>query len=507
MMIRRAWTLAATGLAIGWLATGAAQAGGNLRIGLASDPDQLDPARGVSYSGRIVFAALCDKLVDIDGKLNLVPQLATGWAWSDDRLTLTLKLRDGVQFQDGEKLTADAVRINLDRYRSAPESQRKTELKPIIAVEVADPLTVRIRLSAPYAPLVAVLADRAGMMLSPKNIAQMGAELGSHPVCAGPFRFNQRVAQDRIVLDRFAGYWDAGNIHVDRITYLPMPDSTVRLVNLRTGQLDLLEGLAASDAATVRQDPKLRLLVAPSIAYQTMLFNLGNGVLGRSKFATEPRVREAFELSIDRAVINKVAFEGTQVPSNQTEAPGSTYWNSAYPVPARDLGTARALLKALGLSKVPVQLVVGNSPAAQQTAELIQSMAGEAGFDVQIQSMEANAAVAATQRGDFNAYIGIWSGRPDPDGNVAIWLASDGFLNWGKYSNKEFDAMLAKARGITDVAERQSLYRDIAEIYLQDRPMMVLYHQNWLFAHSDKLSGFVPVPDGLIRPQGIQIKE
>ena len=286
-----------------------------------------------------------------------------------------------------------------------------------------------------------------------------------------------------------------------------MPDSTVRLVNLRTGQLDLLSGLAASDAAAVRRDPKLRLLVAPSIAYQTMLFNLGNGVLGRSKFATEPRVREAFELSIDRRLINQVAFEGTQVPSNQTEAPGSTYWNSAYPVPERNLGTARAMLKSLGLSKVPVQLVVGNSPAAQQTAELIQSMAGEAGFEVQIQSMEANAAVAATQRGDFNAYIGIWSGRPDPDGNVAIWLASDGFLNWGKYSNKEFDALLAKARSITDVTERQSLYRDIAEIYLQDRPMMVLYHQNWLFAHSDKLSGFVPVPDGLIRPQGIQIKE
>ena len=503
MMIRRVWALAV----MGWLAAGGAQAGGNLRIGLASDPDQLDPARGVSYDGRIVFAALCDKLVDIDGKLNLVPQLATGWAWSDDRLSLTLKLREGVLFQDGEKLSAEAVRINLDRYRNAPESQRKSELKPIAAVEVVDPLTVRIRLSAPYAPLVAVLADRVGMMVSPKNIAQMGAELGSHPVCAGPFRFTQRVALDRIVLDRFADYWNAGAISVDRITYLPMPDSTVRLVNLRTGQLDLLSGLAAADAAAVRQDAKLRLLVAPSIAYQTMLFNLGNGVLGRSKFATEPRVREAFELAIDRSIINKVAFEGTQVPSNQTEAPGSTYWNSAYPVPERDVGRARALLKSLGLSKVPVQLVVGNSPAARQTGELIQSMAGDAGFDVQIQSMEANAAVAATQRGDFNAYIGIWSGRPDPDGNVAIWLASDGFLNWGKYSNKDFDALLVKARSITDVTERQSLYRDIAEIYLQDRPMMVLYHQNWLFAHSDKLSGFVPVADGLIRPQGIQIKE
>ena len=497
------WTL--FGLAL--LAAGPALAGGTLRVGLASDPDLLDPARGVSYAGRIVFAALCDKLVDVDAKLNLVPQLATGWAWSDDRRSLTLKLRDGVNFQDGEKLTAEAVRTNLDRYRSAAESQRKSELKPIMAVEIIDPLTVRLHLAQPYAPLPAVLADRAGMMVSPKNIHQMAAELGSRPVCAGPFKFTSRVAQDRIVLDRFDGYWDAKAIALDRISYQPFPDSSVRLINLRTGQLDLIEGVAPADTGAVKADPKLRLLTAPSIAYQTMLFNLGNGALGRSKFAIEPRVREAFEKAIDREVINNVALEGTQVPSNQTEPPGSTYWNSAYPVPPRDIGGAKALMTAMGLSNLPVQLVIGNSPIALQTAELIQSMAGEAGFDVKIQAMEANAAVAAVQRGEFNAYIGIWSGRPDPDGNVAIWLASDGFLNWGKYVNKDLDGLLAKARAITDVPERQALYRDIAETYLQDRPMMVLYHQTWLFAQSDKVSGFRLLPDGLIRPQGISVKE
>ena len=482
-------------------------AAGNLRIGLASDPDSLDPARSVSYAGQIVFSALCDKLVDVDAKMNLVPQLATGWGWSDDRLTLTMKLRNGAQFQDGTPLTAEAVRINLQRYRSAAESARKSELKPIAAVEIVDPLTLRIKLAVPYAPLVAVLADRAGMILSPKNITQLGAELGSHPVCAGPFSFTQRIAQDRIILDRFGGYWNNAALKLDRITYFTMPDRTVRLANLRTGQLDMLEGLAASDADTVHHDPKLRLLIAPSIAYQTLLLNLGNGALGRSKFATEPRVREAFELAIDRVAINKVAFDGTQLPSNQTEPPGSTYWNSAYPVPDRDIGQAMALMKAMGLAKLPVALVVGNTPSAIKTAEMIQSMTAEAGFDVKIQPMEANAAVAAVQRGAFNAYLGTWSGRLDPDSNVAVWLASGGFLNWGKYSNPEFDALLARARSITDVPQRQSLYRDIAEIYLQDRPMLVLYHQNWLFAHSDKLSGFVPVPDGLIRPQNIQLKE
>ena len=121
--------------------------------------------------------------------------------------------------------------------------------------------------------------------------------------------------------------------------------------------------------------------------------------------------------------------------------------------------------------------------------------------------MEANAAVAAARAGMFNAYIGIWSGRADPDGNVAVWLQSDGFLNWGKYLNPELDALLGRARAVTDIAARQPLYREVAATYTRDRPFMVMYHHNWLFAHSTKLSGFAPVPDGLIRPQGIKVAD
>ena len=493
-------------LAIGVLAAAPVSAA-QLRIGLGGDPDLLDPASGGSYVGRIVFASMCDKLIDLDDKMGLVPQLATKWEWSADNMALSITLRPGVVFHDGEKLDAEAVRINLERYRSAPESQRKAEVRPISAIEVVDPLTVRLRLSAPNAPLVAVLADRAGMMGSPKAIARLGKEFGTEPVCAGPFKFGQRVAQDRIVLDRFAGYWDAEKIHVDRVTFRPIPDTTVKLVNLRSGQLDLIEGVAPSDAAAVKADGRLRLLSAPAVAYQVMLFNLGNGVMAEGPFGRDPRVREAFEKSIDRVVLNQVVLDGLMVPSNQTEAPNSTYWNPALPVPPRDVAGARALLKAAGAERVSVTLVVGNAPIPLQTAELIQSMAGEAGFDVKITAMEANAAVAATRAGGFNAYIGIWSGRADPDGNVAVWLQSDGFLNWGKYVSPALDALLAQARGVTDVAQRRALYRDVSAIYARDRPFMVMYHHNWLFAHSAKLSGFAPVPDGLIRPHGIKVGE
>ena len=181
------------------LLTGIAHAA-TLRIGLNEDPDALDPARGGSFVGRVVFAAVCDKLVDIDAENNLVPQLATGWTWSTDNLALTVTLRDGVKFHDGATLDADAVKANLERYRSAPESLRKGELKPVASVEVVDPHTVRLQLAQPYAPLVAVLADRAGMMISPKAL---GRDVTSDLPCAGPFKLTERVAQDRIVVDRF----------------------------------------------------------------------------------------------------------------------------------------------------------------------------------------------------------------------------------------------------------------------------------------------------------------
>ena len=505
----RAMIAAGLGLA---LLAGAAQAagpgtGGTLRIGLAEDPDPLDPATSAFYVGRIVFAALCDKLIDLDPALSFVPQLATAWSWSADNLALTVTLREGVKFHDGEPMDAEAVRINLERYRSAPESVRKGELRPVTAVEVIDPAHLRLRLSVPYAPLVAVLADRAGMMLSPKALARMGREIGTAPVCAGPFKFAERVAQQRIVLERFPGYWDAGRVALDRIVYAPVPDTTVRLVNLQAGQFDLIERMAPSDAAAVQKNPRLRFVSSPSIAYFGLFFNLANGARSDNPLGRDPRVRAAFEKSLDRVALNQVAFDGQFVPNNQVESPGTRYWDPDYPVPARDLAGARALLQAAGIERLTVALQVYASPPAQQLGELIQAMAGEAGFDVKLESMEANAANAADLRGDYQIATGIWSGRPDPDGNLAIWLASDGFLNWGKYRNPELDGLLAQARQVTDVGQRQVGYRKITDIFMRDRPFIVLYHQRWLFGLSERVAGFVPVPDGLIRPQGVTLKD
>jgi len=476
-----------------------------LRIALNSDPDILDPAQGTSFVGREVFAALCDKLIDIAPDMKFVPQLATEWQWSDDGLALTLKLRDGVLFQDGSKLDAVAVKANLDRYRTAAESKRKAELKPVTNVAVVDPLTVRLKLSQRYAPLLAVLADRAGMILSPATLAAMGDKIGTKPVCAGPYKFAERVAQERIVLERFDKYWNAGAYSIDRVTFTPVTDTTVRLAGLRSGGFDIIDQIAAHDADTIKADPALQFVEVTALGYNLISINLNNGIAADNPLGKDKRVREAFEKAIDRKILNDVVFEGKFVPSNQFEAPGTRYWDPAHPVPARDVAGAKKLLAAAGVPHPAFTLTVGTGSTELQVAQTLQAMAAEAGFEMKIQATEAATMVQKNAAGDYQAAFVIWSGRPDPDGNIAIWIACDGFLNWGKYCNADLDKNLNAARMTTDPAERATLYANAAAIYLDERPALVLYHFKWLWGISRKVTGFVPNPDGLIRLAGMKV--
>lgn len=495
-----------SGLAALLFACGSAQAAGTLRIGMQDDPDALDPAMGGTFAGRIVFASLCDKLVDLNAKLEFVPQLATEWSWSSDSHALTLKLRDNVTFQDGEPFDAEAVKANLDRYRTAPYSARKSELKPVTAVEVVDPKTVRLVVSTPYAPLIAVLSDRAGMMAAPKAIQQLGDKFFTHPVCAGPFSFVERVPQDHITLKRFPGYWNAAAIHLDQIVFHPIPDSSVRLVDLQASQLDMIEEIAPTDAVSVQKDPRLKLAQVTALGYEGMMINLGNGSGGNTPLAQDPRVREALEAALDRDAINQVAASGLFVPDNQSELPTSRYFNQQLPVPPRDVGKAKSLLKQAGVDHLTVGLRTLNTPLDLQIGQIIQAMAAEAGITVKLQAGETNANISAYKAGDFQTALTIWSGRSDPDFNITQYLSCDGFQNWTKYCDPTFQSLLEKARATTDPQQRQELYHEVAAQYIKDRPLLFLFHMTWLYALRKDVSGFSPVPDGLIRPQGLQLQ-
>src|SRR5580704_6343107 len=441
-----------------------------LRIGMRDDPDLLDPTLSRTYVGTLVMTAICDKLFDFDTNQAIVPVLATGYDWTDST-NLLIHIRPGVRFQDGEALDAAAVKYTLERHVTLPGSFRRNDLGAMDHVEVVDPLTVRVVLKQPFSPFVAVLTDRAGMMVSPKAAEAAGKDFGLHPVCAGPFSFADRVAQDHIALERFPGYWDAGRIHYDRVTYRVIPDSTIRLTNLQSGALAIAE-VAPLDVPTAKASANLTVVSVPGLGYGGLSVNLA----GSSSLARDPRVRHAFELSLDRAALSGVVFAGMYAPDAQAISAASPYYAPNVAIPAHDVAAAKALLAQAGVTTpVRVNLLVYNTPQGVQAGEVIQAMAAEAGFEVKVVASEFGAVINATARGDFEVVLGGWSGLLDPDSNSYPFLHSGQELNITKYANPHADELLENARRESDLGKRRATYEQLWRQEQSDLPIIYLW--------------------------------
>ncbi len=498
-MKRLTLTLGASVLA---LAAGAAGAQ-NMRIGLQEDPDVLDPHRARTYVGRIVFTSLCDKLIDIDPKLQFVPQLATSWSFSPDNKVLTFKLRQDALFHDGSKFDAAAAKANLERAMSLPDSLRKGELASVEKVEAPDAATLVLTLKKPDATLLAQLSDRAGMMLSPKTFTDDVAAVGRKPVCSGPYKFVERIQNDRIVLEKFDQYYDAKDFAFERVTFLPIPDTTVRLSNLRAGDLDMLERLNPSDVPQVKNDASLTFAPIAGLGFQQFMFNVANGKRAEDNPFKNKLVRQAFQYAIDRKAISEVAGGGIFEPAQQPFPPASPYHSDKFPPTQRDVAKSKALLKQAGLERVKAELVFGNNTTTSSIAEIVQAMAAEAGFDLSLRPTEYAALQKEASGGNFQIVMLGWSGRVDPDGNIHAFVTCKGALNDGHYCNPEVDKLLNEARTVPDTAKRKAIY-DQAQTILQDElPGVYNYYQPWPFALAKKVQGFTPYPDGMVRLKGV----
>ena len=480
----------------------------DFRIGLQEDPDILDPDQSRTFVGRIVYASLCDKLVDITPELEIIPSLATGWEWNADGTELTMTLRDDVVFHDGTPFNAEAVAANIDRSKNLETSRRKSEVRSIESWEVVGEFTIKITLAAPDATLIAQFADRSGMMLSPTAFDAAGEDFGLAPVCAGPFKFVERIQQDRIVLEKFADYYRADEIAFDTVTFLPIPDTTVRLANLRAGDLDMLERLAATDVSSAESDAALTVEKATSLGYQGMTINVGNGARADNPLGQSKQVRQALSLSIDRAALNQVVFEGAFAPGNQPFSPASPWYNAGFPVPERDVEAAKALLAEAGFDGgVTIEVQVANNPVQTQVMQVIQAMAGEAGITIELAAKEFATLLADQSAGEYTASQIGWSGRVDPDGNIHQFMTTGGGINDSKYSDPDMDGFLNEARLSTDPAVRKESYDAAVALQQEDMPIIYLYHPVWIWALSDSVSGFTPYPDGMIRLHGVSQSE
>jgi peptide/nickel transport system substrate-binding protein len=478
-----------------------------LRIGLQEDPDTLDGAKNWSFVGRNVMTSICDKLVDIGPDASIVPMLATNWTTSADGKAITFKLRPGVRFHDGDQFDATAVKFSLDRARTLPDSRRKSEISAISNVEVLDELTVRIDMATPFSPLLAQFADRAGIMVSPRAVQQIGNnQFGNQPVCAGPYKFVERIPQHRIVLERFPDYWDKEHYFVRQVVFETMPDAAVRFANLRSGQLEMIERLAPTDLETLRKIDNLGSAAITGLGYQGITFNIANGGRANNPFGTEKRVRAALDLAIDRNILNQVVNNGEFQVGNQPSPPSNFYYDQALPVAGRDIAKAKALLAAAGVANPVLHLLVPNADADRQGAEVIQSMAKEVGIDIKVQQIEFSTMLKQAHDGDFEADFVAWSGRIDPDANIHTLLGCNVPGNDGHYCNPELEAQLQAARLTNDRAARKKSYDAAMQVLLDDRPILYLWHQKWIWGFTANLEGYVPYPDGLIRLRDVRLK-
>jgi peptide/nickel transport system substrate-binding protein len=483
-----------------------AQAQTTLRIGIAEDPDILDPSLGRTYVGRIVFSAVCDKLFDIDEKLNIVPQLALSQETSADGKEMTIKLRPGVKFHDGEPLDAEAAKFSIERHMTFPGSFRKSELASVDHVEVVDPLTIKLVLKTPFSPLLSQLTDRSGMMVSPRAAKEAGDKFGLHPVCAGPYKFVERVQQDRMVFEKFTDYWNKDNVFIDRVVFLPIVDATVRLANLKSGGLDLIERVLATDIKDVRSDKRLVLSTAPELGYLGLTVNVANdktkGALSQSE-----KVRQALDLSIDREALNQVVFNGEFTAGNQWIPPSHPFYQKAFPIRPRDIEKAKALLKDAGVARpITVDYMIPKGAENESVAQVVQSMAAEAGFGIKIRVVEFATTFKQAQAGEFQVFQINWSGRIDPDGNSYVFLHTKAPQNDGGYSSPEADRLMEEGRLVADPAQRKAIYEKLTKVVLNDEPIIYLYHRKLLFAHTTKLDGYKQMPDGLVRVIGLKLK-
>jgi peptide/nickel transport system substrate-binding protein len=254
----------------------------------------------------------------------------------------------------------------------------------------------------------------------------------------------------------------------------------------------------------VKADPKLRLVTSDGLGYEGITFNLDNGAQSKTPLAQDRRIRKALELSIDRTALINVVYNGMFAPTAQAVPAASPMYDAALKPPARDIARAKALLVETGV-KLPltVTMTVPNSPDTMQAAEVIQAMAKDAGFDIRIRAMEFASSLAAEHQGDFSAYLIGWSGRVDEDGNTYSFLHTDGAYNDGHYSNAQVDNLLDQARTRNDVAFRRAAYAKMWDQVAQDDPIIYLWTPRNIVGLSKMIAGFVPVPDGIIRLQGL----
>jgi peptide/nickel transport system substrate-binding protein len=476
-------------------ASGAPKKGGTLKVALNSDIIGVDPHGASAGVDRNVYTAIYNGLVAPDKNLNMVPDLAESWTAPDPK-TYVFKLRPNVKFHDGTACDAAAVKKNFDWILDpANASPRQPEIVDVEQVSVDDPLTVRIALKGPSAPFLSIISDRAGYMVSPTAREKFGKDYPRNPVGTGPFQFVEWVKDDHATFKRFDGYFEPNLPLLDEITYRPIPDLSVGLTELKTGNVDFLMAIDTKDVPDIKSTSGLAYLEGPGVGYQGLWINTAKGPLANKA------LRQAVNLAVDRQALLAVAYSGVGQISSGPIPPSSWAYDAAAPSVTRDVAAAKQKL-AEGGQPSGFSMVLkaqSGSPVQDKITQLIQAQLAEAGIQVQIQTVEFGALLKAGEQGDFDAMSLGWSGRIDPDGNIQPIFAANGAFNYGKYANQAVDDAIARERAGSDQAARKQVFQQLQQTINDDVAYIFTYFSPTIFAATTAVQGFEVTPDGLMR--------
>jgi peptide/nickel transport system substrate-binding protein len=483
--------------------------GGTFVFGRSGDSVRLDPATVADLESFRVTDQLFDTLVQFDGSsTDLRPALARSWDISPDGLTYTFRLREGVRFHDGTALDAAAVKWNFDRWGDA-ENRWHAEAdeegaafeyyedvtgfgEAIERVEAPDAATVRITLGAPQGPFLLNLALPAFGIISPSSAAAGFDALSRAPVGSGAFRFVEWVPGDRIVLDRFEGYWGEVS-RVDRVVVRTIPDNAARYLALRAASIDMMEGANPDDVASARRDRSLSVQLRPSMDIAYINMNLT-----QKPFDSE-KVRHAVGAAINRSQIVEALYGGTGKVASQLVPESLLGWNPDVKGPQYDPERAKRLLAEAGYPTgfatdfwyMPVSRPYYPNP--QAIAEAIAADLGKVGIRVTLKTEDWATYLEDRNALKFPIWMLGWIGdNGDPDNFLYTFFGN--LRNDNSWDNAAVRALLRQAQQSVDTSEREAIYREVNRVVEAEAPRIpVAYSTPALLARA-YVKGYLPHP-------------
>ncbi|NAZ35668.1 ABC transporter substrate-binding protein [Rubellimicrobium sp. CFH 75288] len=497
----------------GWQPDPDARQGGAIVITYKDDVATLDPAIGYDWQNWSMIKSLFDGLMDyVPGTTDLRPGLAESVEISDDGLTYTFTLREGVRFHNGREMTAEDVKYSLDRVTDPEtqspgagffgmiegfDAQMAGEAEGLSGVEVVDPRTVRITLSRPDATFLHVMAINFSYVVPREAVEEHGADFGRNPVGTGAYRLGEWTLGQRLVFERNEDYWMEGLPYLDRITIEVGQEPTVALLRLQNGEVDIPgDGIPPAQFQQVMDDPDQAERVVRGGQLHTGYVTMN---------VTEPpfddvRVRQAVNMAINKDRVIQI-INGRAVPANQPLPPSMPGYDPDYEGYPYDPEGARALLAEAGYPDgFDTELFVMNTDPNPRIAQAIQQDLAAIGIRASIQSLaQAN----VIEAGGAGTAPMIWSGGmawiadfPDPANFYYPILgcagAGEGGWNWAKYCNEDLDAMAERADSMSDPAqaeERLALWTEIYARIMEDAPWAPVFHEERFTMRSPRMGG------------------